>query len=37
MTIINEVDQNANTAELKNEYEKTKYVLDKIKADRDKF
>jgi len=37
MNLINEVDSHTNLAELKNEYEKTKFVLEKIRADRDKF
>ena len=37
MTIINEVDAHTNLADLKNEYEKTKFVLDKIRADRDQY
>lgn len=37
MNIINEVDQHTNLAELKNEHEKTKIVLNRIKGERDKF
>ena len=37
MNIINEVDSTTNLAELKNENEKAKYVLGKIRAERDKF
>lgn len=37
MTIINEVDSHTNLAELKNEYEKTKFVLERVRSERDKF
>ena len=36
MTIINEVDSNTNLAELKNEYEKIKVMLEKVRGERDK-
>ena len=37
MTIINEVDSHTNFAELKNEYDKTKVTLEKIRDERLKF
>lgn len=37
MTLINEVDSHTNLAELKNEYERTKTALEKVRAERQKF
>lgn len=37
MNLINEVDSHTSLAELKNENEKTKIVLERIKGERDKF
>lgn len=35
--IINEVDSHTNLEDLKNEYEKTQFVLERIRAEKDKF
>ena len=37
MTIINEVDSHNNLQELKNDYEKTKFVVEKVRAEKAKF
>ena len=37
INLINEVEQNTDLAELKSEYEKTKFILEKVKTERDKI
>jgi hypothetical protein len=37
MTIINEVDSHNNLQELKNDYEKTKFIVEKVRAEKAKF
>jgi two-component sensor histidine kinase len=37
MTILNDLDSVSNIAELKNEYEKNKYILDKVREEKEMF